>query len=82
MWSPFQIREARAGVQTGVESDVCADSAFELSPESYGAQAAEGADRIAFPAAIIIRVCVSVGTVSFGGFFGGFLEVTEFGDVS
>lgn len=56
--SSFQIGEARAGVQTGVESDVCADSALQLSPESYGAQATEGAARFAFPAAIIVRVCV------------------------
>lgn len=84
MRGAVQIGEARPGVQTGVESDVRADSALELSPEGYGAQAAEGADRIAFPAAMMMtRVCVlrlrRYGFLSFGRVF---LEVTGFGDVS
>lgn len=37
-----QIGATRAGVQAGSEPDVRADSALELSPESYGAAAAEG----------------------------------------
>ncbi|CAL5398083.1 unnamed protein product [Camellia sinensis] len=40
--SPFQVGQAGAGVQAGGESDLRVDSTLELSPESNGAQAAEG----------------------------------------
>lgn len=41
--SPVQVRSARAGVSTGGEPDVRADSALELSPEGYGAPTTERA---------------------------------------
>lgn len=42
VWREVQVGSARTRIPTGCESDVRADSAFQLAPEGYGAPQAEG----------------------------------------